>query len=140
MEMNGGFFGSMMPQGASSFMPQGPSGQSMIGGVGGTPNGLTSPPMGDGLMAALAKLATLGKGMQDSGGPSALPANSFSPWMENGGQPPQQPSAGGAAAGAPQGGMPGAQGAGSPMGGLNPDMIKALLQRLGIGGAKPPGM
>jgi hypothetical protein len=146
MQLNGGFFGSMLPQGATSFMPQGASPSSMVGGVDGVAGGLTQPPMSPGILAALQKLTSLGQGMgQQNGGMSALPPNSFSPWMDNGGQPPQQqsgaPPAGGnpmaaaaAAAGGAPGGAPGGAAGGSPLGGLSPDMLKQLLARLGIGG------
>lgn len=135
MQMNGGFFGSMMPQGANSFMPQGPSSASMVGGIDGTPQGMTSPPISQQLLAALAALSKMGGGQNGSqdGGPSALPPNSFSPFMPNGGQPPQQPAPAGQ--GAPGGGS----GAPMGMGQLNPDMIRALLAKLGIGGAPGGG-
>jgi hypothetical protein len=132
MQPNGGFFGSMMPQGASSFMPQGANPASMVAGIDGTPNALTSPPMGANLMAALQKLATLGQGMGQQGGsgqPSALPPNSTSPFMPGGGAPPGQP-----------GQQPGQQQ--SPLAGLDPNMLKAILAKMGIGGAgaAAPGM
>lgn len=128
MQMNGGFFGSMMPQGASSFMPQGASPTSMIAGVGDTPQGMTSPPISQQLLAALAALGKMGGGQQGQAGPAALPPNSFSPFMENGGQPPAAapPGPGGAAPAGAAGPM--------GMGQLNPDMLKAILAKLGIGG------
>lgn len=133
MQMNGGYFGSMMPQGATSFMPPGASPSAMIGGVDGTPQGMTSPPISQQLLAALASLAKMGQppggapgGQPGPGGTppnsGALPPNSSSPFMANGGQPP----AGGAA------------GAGGPLGGLDPNMIKAMLAKMGIGGGGTP--
>lgn len=132
MQMNGGYFGSMMPQGATSFMPPGASPSAMVGGVDGTPQGMTSPPISQQLLAALAALSKMGGGGQpQSGAPSALPPNSSSPFMANGGPPPAQ-----AQGGQPgQGGAPGAPPMG--LGGLNPDMIKALLAKMGIGGGTP---
>lgn len=130
MQMNGGYFGSMMPQGATSFMPPGPSTSALVGGVDATPQSFTSPPIDQKLLAALAAMSKMGQDQQGQGGPSALPPNSFSPFMANGGQPPSQQQPG-----QPQpGGQPG-----SPMGGLNPDMIRQLLAKLGIGGTPAAG-
>lgn len=133
MQMNGGYFGSMMPQSATSFMPPGASPSAMIGGIDGTPQGMTSPPMSQQLLAALASLAKMGQppggapGAQPGPGGTppnsgALPPNSSSPFMANGGQPP--------------GGAPGAPPMG--MGQLDPNMIKAMLAKMGIGGGGTP--
>lgn len=138
MQPPGGFFASMgmpggMPGGASSFMPQGAA------MPGATANSLTSPPMGDQFMEMLKKLSNISSGLgqsQGDGSPSALPSNSFSPFMENGGQPPQHAQAQpGATPGAP-GAAPGGA---SPLAGMTPDMLKQILQRLGIG-PKPAGV
>jgi len=131
MQMNGGFFGSMIPQGATSFLNPGADAAAKIGGIDGTPQGMTSPPMSQQLLAALASLAKLGAGnagQPQNGMPSALPPNSSSPFMANGGQPPAAPAA------------PGAGGPGGPLGGLDPNMLKAILAKMGIGqgaGATP---
>lgn len=134
MQLNGGFFGSMgmpgaMPSGATSFIPQGAV-------TPGSPNGLTSPPLSDSLMAALQKLSTIGQGFQGSnGGPSNLPPNSFSPWDNDPQQQQQQQAmAKPAAPGNPMA-TPPAGGSPSPLGGLTPDMLRSMLARLGIGGA-----
>lgn len=127
MQMNGGFFGSMLPQNATSFMPPGPSSSAMVSGIGDTPQGMTSPPMSQQLLAALASLAKMGGGNQpQSGVSSALPPNSYSPFMQNGGQPPAAPG-GGAGAATPS----------SPLGGLDPNTIKAILAKMGIGAPGP---
>lgn len=144
MQMNGGYFGSMMPQGATSFMPQGPSAQSMIGGIAGTPQAFTSPPVGNDFLAFLKRMSggMQGMGDQQSGGPSALPANSFSPFMPNAGQPQGQPGqqpgpmdAIQKAMAAGGGGQAAAGAGGAPFGSLDPSMLQGILQRLGMAGS-----
>ena len=75
-------------------------------------------------MEALKKLSAISGGMgAQSGDPSGLPPNSFSPFQEGGGQPPQ-----GAQPGGPPGAAAGA--AGSPLAGMDPNMLKSILQRI----------
>lgn len=135
MQMNGGFFGSSMPQGATSFMPQGPSAASMVGGIDGTPSAFMSSPMSPQLMAMLKQLGQQQQGGNNSGG---LPPNSFSPFMPAGGQ------AAAATGAQPPGGQPGATppGGQQPGGGLmsmlqqmSPQQLQGILSRLGIGGS-----
>lgn len=129
---NGGYFGSMMTGN---------------GGLGGNIGAFTSPPVGNDFLAFLKKMSAGMQGMggdQQGGGPSALPPNSFSPFMPNGGQPPGQPGQPGqqpgpmdaikkAMAAGGQGGG-GAPAGGSPFGSLDPSMLQGILQRLGMSG------
>lgn len=111
---NGGYFGSMMTGN---------------GGLGGNVGSFTSPPVGNDFLAFLKKMSSGMQGMggdQQGGGPSALPPNSFSPFMPNGGQPPAQ------AGGAPGGG-------GSPFGSLDPAMLQQILQKMGMAGGSNGG-
>jgi hypothetical protein len=136
MQPGGGFFGSMMPQGATSFMPQGASAASMIGGIDGAPSAFMSSPMSPQLMAMLKQLGQQGQQQQGGNNSGGLPPNSFSPFMPGGGQAApatdgQTPGA--APGGAPGGGAPGG-GIMAMLQGMPPDQLKGILSRLGIGG------
>jgi len=132
MQPNGGFFGSMMPQGASSFMPSQGSAQSMIGGIQGSPESFTSPPMGGGLMAALAALSKMsgqGQGGMPNGASALPPGATLAPGASLPGAPPSPP-----AGAASPGGQPNIM---QMLQGMPPDQLKGILQRLGIGGGAP---
>lgn len=128
MQPNGGFFGSMMPQNASSFMPP-------INGSNGTAQAFTSPPIDPKLLAALTALAN-GGGQQQGGpgmgmgpGTSALPPNAtLAPGATLPGQQPGQQPGGAPAAG---GGQPNIM---DMLSKLDPATLKGILGRLGIGG------
>lgn len=108
---NGGYFGSMMTGN---------------GGMGGNIGAQTAQPgFMDFLKQLTGTLSAMGGDQQDQG-PSLLPPNSYSPFMENGGRPAAQQS------GQKTGAQAGAQL--PPFGSLDPAAIKAFLQRIGIGG------
>lgn len=139
MQQNGGYFGSMVPFMGSSFMPGMGSNPAAIGGVSGAPDasGLTNPPNSPNITALLAALSKMSQSQQGQT-QGNLPPNSYSPYMQGGGQPAsapgqqpgQQPGGAPGAGGPPGGGAPGAGGA--PQ--LTPAMLQQLLQKLGIGG------
>jgi hypothetical protein len=147
MQPNGGFFGSMMPQGATSFMPQGPSPASMIGGVNNTPAGFTGGQNPGALAALMAMLqqsqgGAAPGGAPMSGAPSALPPGAT--LAPGAALPPGGPmNAAQSGPGGPQAMPQTASGASSQLNNLmsmDPAVLKALMQRLGIGGGSAAPM
>lgn len=126
---NGGFFGSMTPPGATSFMSPMESS---------SPSSFTSPPIDPKILAVLASMSGMGQGQggqQQPQGPSALPPNAtLAPGASIPGQPQPGQQPGWQQPAAPQGGAnPQLMAALQQLSKLAPDQQKAIMARLGIG-------
>lgn len=108
------------------------AGQGFFGSaMNGSPSSFTSPPIDPKILAALAALS--GSAPMAPQGGASLPPNSVAP-----GAPQLQSGAPGAP---PGGAMPPGGGALKMLQGIDPNILKLLLQRQGIGGPIPgPGM